>query len=1161
LLVKRTDGSRPTPKPEILYDPISRGSERSEIEADIVAVHGLGSDPFKAWTHRRTGANWLADFLPSTYPKCRILAVNHDSRWDADAPVQSLREYGKAILTSIVALRREDEEKKRPLIFVGHSFGGILIKKALIAAGSAHKQSPERDVADAVAGVLFLGSPHRGANVARIGTLISFLTYWHGSRSELLEYLSPDTRDIEDLHRTFLEMFEPVHICNFLENRPLMIGGIPLFQVVKPESARIQEWTNVVLDGDHKSLNKFQDASDNNYLRVRGEFQVALDHFSGRQFVEKTRRGFDIPFKRAGLPIISKFVGRTPELATMEEVLLSSRHLKKQKRLVIHGLGGMGKTQLALAYAISHQEQYSSIFWVSAKSKQTLERSIASLAEAIPLQHVLNSSGKVTQTDEFIEIALNAVMAWLSLEYNDRWLLILDNADSHPSAANDNELDIRRYFLGQGTVIITTRLSFLHGLGWSVDLDRVPVNDGLHILSDAAGEDLENEDSRGLIERLGGLPLAINAAGSYISETGITAAKYSELLVKQARRLMLETPALTEYENGSIMSTWEISFEAVKIQNENAAALFLLCTFLDPSDLFFDLFAHSDRKTDQNSTDEPVPLWLLDLSKDEMSFYNAIKPLRAFSFFRENEGHTSYSIHPLVHEWGRLRLQNNEAEQMLTCAVSLISNAIPETFEHDEPAKLRRLIPHADHLMAVLGENDIYAPGGFFGIAYLYGCAGRYKLAEPIALRVLAARRRYSGEDSALTLDAMRTVAAIYSATDRKGEAEELLLRVVPGMQNAFGKYHLRTLQSIENLGSLYETLDRFEDAAKLLEDVLSARRRIAGGDDRRALNTMAMLGHLYDVFERFKDAEVMYLRAMAGYERAYGPDHPSTLHVVNDLACLYGSWTRYDDALALYNRTIVGLTEALGHDHPTVSITISNLANLYRTMGRFEDAEEQYLIALAGQENALGEHHTESLRVRAAVGGLYDIMNRYDDAEAMLLRAVDGLGPALGPEHSGTLVAVKMLGDLYLSQEKVKQAEPLLMRAFLGLEKVFGPLHSYTLTSAGTLGRLYLKLQRFDEAELIYQRVLQGRLSSASAGQERLWDAYFAIGQLRERQGRLYDAEIAFEQAFNIRKRAYGLDNVWTQTVAKRLEHVREGLRMFRRHGLLTQPFPVDLS
>ena len=75
----------------------------------IVAVHGLGSDPDSAWLGRRSKANWLADFLPVTYKDTRIIAVNHDSRWDAHSPVQSLRDYGQVILDSIAALRLEDE--------------------------------------------------------------------------------------------------------------------------------------------------------------------------------------------------------------------------------------------------------------------------------------------------------------------------------------------------------------------------------------------------------------------------------------------------------------------------------------------------------------------------------------------------------------------------------------------------------------------------------------------------------------------------------------------------------------------------------------------------------------------------------------------------------------------------------------------------------------------------------------------------------------------------------------------------------------------------------------------------------------------------------------------------------------------------------------------
>jgi hypothetical protein len=118
----------------------------------IVAVHGLGSNPATAWRRSRSRATWLADFLPTTHKDFRIIAVNHDSRWNAYSPVQGLQDYGQVILDSIAALRLDEEvgmmllfyccrahkfleqERSRPLILIGHSFGGILIKKALVIA-------------------------------------------------------------------------------------------------------------------------------------------------------------------------------------------------------------------------------------------------------------------------------------------------------------------------------------------------------------------------------------------------------------------------------------------------------------------------------------------------------------------------------------------------------------------------------------------------------------------------------------------------------------------------------------------------------------------------------------------------------------------------------------------------------------------------------------------------------------------------------------------------------------------------------------------------------------------------------------------------------------------------------------------------------------------
>ncbi|KAH0606884.1 uncharacterized protein H6S33_003718 [Morchella sextelata] len=128
--------------------------QKVDISVDIVAVHGLGSNPDWAWTHEETGAMWLKHFLPKACPRARIMAFNHNSAWDINAPVKSVGVCGQQLLDALNTSRAETD---RPIIFIGHSFGGIIIKKALVIAGQKNLDRRYEALKKSMLGAIFLG--------------------------------------------------------------------------------------------------------------------------------------------------------------------------------------------------------------------------------------------------------------------------------------------------------------------------------------------------------------------------------------------------------------------------------------------------------------------------------------------------------------------------------------------------------------------------------------------------------------------------------------------------------------------------------------------------------------------------------------------------------------------------------------------------------------------------------------------------------------------------------------------------------------------------------------------------------------------------------------------------------------------------------------------
>ena len=175
---------------------------------------------------------------------------------------------------------------------------------------------------------------------------------------------------------------------------------------------------------------------------------------------------------------MSKFVARPAEMAGLERVLLPERQSCQQKILVLHGLGGIGKTQLAVEFALQHYRNFSTVFWLDGRSEDGLIRSIASCASRIPEGQISELSRTYSANGNGnIHIVVPEVMGWLAQQDNTDWLLIFDNVERDYSYHNSDPgtYDVRRYFSSadHGSILITTRLAKLEQLGDSQQLGKV----------------------------------------------------------------------------------------------------------------------------------------------------------------------------------------------------------------------------------------------------------------------------------------------------------------------------------------------------------------------------------------------------------------------------------------------------------------------------------------------------------------------------------------------------------------------------------------------------------------------------------------------------------------------------------------------------------------
>ncbi|OHE90416.1 hypothetical protein CORC01_14293 [Colletotrichum orchidophilum] len=510
----------------------------------IIAVHGLNprskNDADHAWDTWRTpsgptGRLWLRDDLPKYVPDSRIFIYQYNAT----------AVYGKDRSTFIdkandLRLEREDVES-RPILFLGHSMGGLLIKQALINAHNNPKYTP---IKNATRGLAFFATPHHGDwKLVSLGSLAANIATATGFQKgdDVLETLKQGSIFSDIMNEHWRHQLLQYDIASFW-------GGFD--NVVPRESAQLNmpgDHENVVkLDANHSMVCEFGGAeSDQDNLKrvrsnIRDMYKKALKQSeltaistpvpSESNADSELRARLDALRSNANDPAatsfalapsisevsgVNRFVARGVELRCLHEAL---EWTGERRTAVLHGPGGVGKTQLAIAYTKQHRTDYSAAIWINAKDETSLKQSFYRAAQRILRQHQSVVYIKSAMANKDLDETLEAVKLWLNEPKNDRWLVVYDNYDdvrsdrrhgiassARPGTADGGSdpgktlsgsavskaYDIRSYLpeTDHGAVITTTRTATVK-LGKHIPLGKLrDVNDSLAILTSTSERD------------------------------------------------------------------------------------------------------------------------------------------------------------------------------------------------------------------------------------------------------------------------------------------------------------------------------------------------------------------------------------------------------------------------------------------------------------------------------------------------------------------------------------------------------------------------------------------------------------------------------------------------------------------------------------------------
>ncbi|PSN58583.1 hypothetical protein BS50DRAFT_133092, partial [Corynespora cassiicola Philippines] len=472
------------------------------------------------------------------------------------------------------------------------------------------------------------------------------------------------------------------------------------------------------------------------------------------------------------MPIVGKFVQRDAEMQELDRLLVDKTHATaRQKVVVLHGLGGIGKTQLAVEFARRHHHAFSSTFWLDGSSEASLKQSFVIMAQRLPHTELTADGVEMLKHSAIdMDVAVRECLRWLSLPSNQDWLLIFDNIDRDFHNKDDSQAyNVKVYFpyADHGSILMTSRLANLQRHGSGVRVGTVDTEQARAILENSAGRAIEDADV--ILQRLSGLPLALTQAGSYMQETNISASAYARYYDATWERFMQEQGQfmLEEYGDRNVLTTWMISYEHVRKQSEEAAWLLKLWGFLDNGEVWYELLAAGCKLSEEMN----IPKWLSTIAEDGLMYAKAVGLLSRYSLADAREGSNSHSMHSVLHRWCGQLAEGEERYELGCLAASIVASNVPYESEAEFWTKRKRLLAHATNVSWwIMGADSSKDKTGIGAVqSWMYHDLG-YLLA---------------GED-------------------RLKEAEVMYSRALQGREEALGPKHTSTLDTVNNLGALY---------------------------------------------------------------------------------------------------------------------------------------------------------------------------------------------------------------------------------------------------------------------------------------------------------------------------------------------------------------------
>jgi tetratricopeptide (TPR) repeat protein len=797
--------------------------------------------------------------------------------------------------------------------------------------------------------------------------------------------------------------------------------------------------------------------------------------------------------------IVGNFPLRNPNFTGREDLLaqlhdrLRSEGTTAVLPHALHGMGGVGKSLLAIEYIYRHQAEYDIIWWIPAEQTTRIAGALVELAQRLGLQGV-------NEANTAVPMVLEALRSNDDTNYQN-WLLVFDNAESP-------EL-VRPYLPkgGSGDILITSR-----DARWAQVAEPLEVNvferaESRQLLQNRSPE-LSDTDADRLAQRLGDLPLAIEQAAAWRAETGMPVDEYLRLLEEKEADLLELSPPL-DYQI-PVIAAWNVSLDRLEARSPAALQLLQVCSFFAAEPIPRSLLVGARTTSIAPELDGAL--------RDPIRLGRAIREVTRYSLAKIDHRTNSIQMHRLVQAALIARMNEEQRAQMRHGAHLMLAANDPNDPESpDQFERYGELYPHLIASSALeCGERWVRA-------LVINEARYLYRWGDHHAARQLSQRAHQSwsielGEADPQTLEIAKHLGFVLWVVGRYAEAAELnksVLATYERMRTEGNEDREGELEALRNVAIDRRAQGEFASALSISQDVLESTVRIFGPDDPTTLNAAHNLAVSLRLSGDFAQAREVDTDTFNRKLEIFGPDHPLTL--ITQLGLVIDVRELGDYVMALDVQDVLAQAIlSLGELHPQALFAQRLLAVAQRKAGlhqealntsrlvsarletRYSKAHPQALAAasnlsidlrqtgdlsaareLGGEIHqryvqTLGEDHPHTLSAEVNLAITHRLLGELDRARELDESALTSFRRRLGQDHPSTLVcAVNFASDMF-EMGDFEAAYRLDLDTRDRLTRIFHQDHPTTLACAANLALDLRALGRLDEAETLHDEVAE---------------------------------------------------------------------------------------